>query len=285
MPNTLIMVYSNKKLTNGSLTFEGILRDYWEITFSGFASSPAPYDIIKVQTSPDNSAWTDLSSYTLTASSGTIKTISPSLPKDMRWIRLKAYDSDGTTALTASGHTNLFRAKIIHVSASPSDTLGDARRNVARLVDNNLDEWGFSDRLGKYNDKDILGKSISSFYEEIEAEDSGIIQRTAITAGMTANGISNYPSFIQTQMTNNLNWCSLGTNMSTPNWVLDGFVYTFSSNQAAAKCEDALVAKIGVTLIEKELEHVVSGGHDHGKLSDIKTVLGAIATEKIEDIT
>ena len=228
---------SNIPTNNMKINFTGVLRQYIEISFSGFASS-SPYDKLKIETSPDNSVWTVVETHELSAAAGTLKTILNKVPRDIAWLRVKGYDSDGTTELTNA--TSLYKATVDRLKGSAKKKLHDIKGEAEKILKDSVDSSIVSLRPKQLNDKEMMFNAIKDAYTQIEANDSLDITETTITTGATTNGLINYPEWLRTQITTNKNWCINGTDMSIPHWIADDKIYTFKvtgSDNGAAKAK------------------------------------------------
>ena len=137
------------------------------------------------------------------------------------------------------------------------------------------------------NDKEITARGMLSAISSIETNDNTDIIENTITDAMTTYGLSLYPAWLRSQITENKNWCINGSDMETPHWILDGKIYTFKetgsdNGQAIAKkCEEVLSAAMSREIIKKEKEQYSAGQGGYLELSLRETDLTSILNEKV----
>lgn len=280
-------VVKNINTDNNWIKLKGALRYYIEIQFSGYANN-SPYDILKLEYSTDKgSTYNVLESHTLTAPSGIIKTILNKVPKTITNLRLKGYDSDGSTAIGDTSATELYKVNISGVKGDTTTTRVDILKESKKIAKDMVDSNVVNISTERANDKEITARGMLSAISSIETNDNTDIIENTITDAMTTYGLSLYPAWLRSQITENKNWCINGSDMETPHWILDGKIYTFKetgsdNGQAIAKkCEEVLSAAMSREIIKKEKEQYSAGQGGYLELSLRETDLTSILNEKV----
>jgi hypothetical protein len=272
-------------VTHGLLKFDKGNRQYVTISFIGFASS-APYDILKVETSPDASTFTTLDTFTLTAASGVLKTVLPPIPAGTLHLRLKGYDSDGSTALTDA--TELKKCAVVNIKSKASHNLEPIYTESKKIAEDVIDSGIVTTDIENLNQKKIMWNALSNAYAEINTNDATDMTEYTIT-GVNNNlyGLAQYPSWLKTQITDNKNWVINGSNLTTPHWIIGDKIYSFKETGSdggvaiAQSCEEVLVSHISKSMLAEEKLKYTAGSDEHDELTAAETTLSSIITDKI----
>ena len=256
------------------------MRAYFEFDFSGFAAT----DIIKVEWSTDGgSTWITGVSKTTLGASGIMKLVSGLIKPTVNLIRIKGYDSDGATALTAA---EIEYKSLMSTSAIPHLKSGDDIGNDIDTLAKSVQDISSDVALGNRSEKKTMYlDAMNSAYTDIEANDTSDMTKTLLTPSTTeaTYGIDKYHPGMREGIKRG-KWVINGTEMSVPHWIAGKNIYTFSSAVVAKRCKEVLVLKGARYLVERERTNYDSSTTEYNDLTGAMSALNANIIAKIADI-
>ena len=273
------------------LKFKGT-TNYFEIAWAGFASD----DVIKVEATTDNAAYVSQYSFITGAADGIKDAVIGPLNPATRVLRIKGYDSDGTTPLTAA--TEAYKVSWAgNVKKTKVDGLRDLSLDIDSIADQIQDSGvkGIKRSNGDVYMKTVYSEAMDGAYDAIEAADGTQtdIIRVALkditwnNTNRGSYGTEKYPKAIRKGIEafgSYSKWVMNGTAMSVPHWISKNYIYSFLSVAKAQACEDILALKASRKLLTKKRTEYGAGSQEYAKLTAGITKIDAIVTEKIAEI-
>ena len=256
-----------------------------QATFSEYDSGGG--EKIKLQESKDNSSYVDIDTYTTSGAAGTVKDVIK-IARTSKYLRFKTYQSNGTTPVSAATAVVLtLVTDFKNITDNSSNNIKHQITEMTRSVDGNMPTVELHDKTLSYRARDIVREAWDYILNTSLSSASSVTKTAIATAAASAAtyGLNIYPSTWLSQMKNNSNWFVNGVGTTVDHIVLEGFVYTFSSNAIAIKVEDGALVKTAEFACKAKGLDVTDGTTPklalNVKISDLST----IAAEKISGIS